>query len=275
LTNEERVKLKNENSKKCSERIKSSQNNTTKKTKDNEKIFKNEKYALEMMNKKFTFREVFLCDQNEKKFANFAKIHSINPGICGYLSIAIAFELLNLPLDSSKTLKEASSIIDGFQCDFESKMVELVEYFKKRRELYIKSNTDLFENQSEIERFLSQELANYEISDYLQEKNLKIHFIRNVLETKYLEFEEKQRSLEEMKFTNEICFVHDGNDQQFKTFKEWKKQKSKEQMICITNFGDHTGVVLFLKDGMILLNTLQTKYVTSSISMFIFEFFKI
>jgi hypothetical protein len=275
LSNEERVILKNENVKKCSERIKSQQNPLKKKL-GYEKIFKNEKYALEMKNKKFTFHEIFLCDQNDEKFVKFAKFHEINPGICGYLSIIIAFEFLNLPLDSSKTLKDTTSIIDCFQCDFESKMVELINFFKKKRENYIKSNFNQFQNESEIQQFLSEELANYEISDYLKEKkNSKINFIRNVLETGYLKFEEKERSLEEINFANEICFIHDGNDQKLKTFKEWKLTNSKEQMICITSFGDHFGVILFLNDGMILLNTLQTKYVTSSISQFVFEFSKI
>ena len=225
-----------------------------------------------MMQKKFIMREVFIFSQYDEYFKSVLKNFTISNEICGYLAILIAFAIEKSNFNSEMGFEEVNEILKNFDFKFGMNLEEIIKFIQVKRLKYIENQKlTVFDGKE----YLNDLLANFEISDFLNQKSTKnVHFIRNLIDEESTKFEELERLNEEKPFKSEKCFIHDGEDGKFKNFKNWKSQHKKDKkIIFITNFSDHYGVLLPIKNGMILLNTLQTKYLTNEIPKFIFEEF--
>lgn len=190
---------------------------------------------------KGTIRELILVDQWSSKFFPLIKKYQTSSAICGYVSIASAYLLAGqFTSDSILTVDELNNKLKVLQDT--NKVYKQVEKAMKfiyiDRMKYLEEYENEFSNERERSAYLSDWVANYEISDYMTAfPNKRIHFVRAIERNfEKVNHEEKRRLEEEIPFRNLDFFV-DGAGQKTSP-KDWK-QMSWENVIFIVDMVGH------------------------------------
>lgn len=163
------------------------------------------------------FREIKIMDQYDKLYDEVKKKHKTPVSICGYIPSAIAnFFASKLKRDAK--ISEISSILSEFQQkpSFINDFIEKpMKFIHDCREKYVNTHKSEFSNENAEKGYMTDWVANYEISDFLRsvpDLCENIVFLRQVAwdnpeALENVKHEEKERLSEEAEFKGKDTFI--------------------------------------------------------------------
>lgn len=221
--------------------------------------------------------EVKLFDQFSDAFLPLISANNTTSSICGYLAPVVALYVCS---HMSTNLDNFTEIIANLnKAEVVLPLVnDSMAFIRESRQKYVDSHKRDFKDEEEQRNYLRDWVANYEISDFLQQKSREqpfenIFFIRYVawgfpVEASRCTHEEKVRIQEELKFKEEKFIMESFCPRrEVESLIGWKKtgREKKEFLVFVGDLNGHfvTFVYFRRKKTLILLDTTKNKYLKS------------
>ena len=223
--------------------------------------------------------EVKLFDQFSSAFLPLIEANNTTSSLCGYLAPIIALYICS---QMSKNLDNFTEIIaDLNKAEVILPLVDTsMGFIRECRQKYVDTHKNDFKDEKEQRNYLRDWVANYEISDFLQEKTKgkqfdNVFFLRYVAwgfpeEASRCTHEEKIRIQEELKFKGEKFFIESFCPiRKLESLIEWKREnrEKEEFLVFVGDLKGHfvTFVYFRRKKALILMDTTNNKYLKSQV----------
>ncbi|CAD8165149.1 unnamed protein product [Paramecium octaurelia] len=207
--------------------------------------------------------QIFLYNQYSSEFEDLIEKFTTTQSICGFTSVANAIALKQIGpsigyIQAIQHLKKNSQLRRKYVQD-------AMIFIQNSRRKYIQQSQWLSSNEKEGKKYLNDWVANFEISDYLREKKLEnIFFIRNIAydhpeAMEKLQFEEKDRIVEEAPYKGDGYFVDYGFTKEFIRRKDF--EYSSQHIYVIDILGHFICSIVFEDKGkkfILLLETMES-----------------
>jgi hypothetical protein len=231
-------------------------------------------------------REIKIFDQFSNKFFSLIDKYKTSKSICGYLVSGLS-SFIAENLSYTNSVEDLVLLIHLL--NDESVVLPLIEQamiqIQKAREDYILKNKQKFSD-PEINKYISDWVANYEISDYLMmNKNIQnLFFLRYVVFhfptiAKDLKHEELLRSEEEEPFKEEVFIIESFHvERTLKSIVKFKADSAvlrcyeeNKGLVFAGDFRGHFVILLNVKivkqngeleNSILLLNSINTNYLS-------------